>query len=94
MYIKEEGEWNKDVGNKKLKTAITKLSHKYVSVVKDWKEKNPEHMDTENGQVEYVKVVQSATQDILNETKGLQKAVKDIARVSDVQLNSNNVSLT
>ena len=40
MYIKEAGEWNKDIGNKKLKTAITKLSHKYVSVVKDWKEKN------------------------------------------------------
>ena len=39
MYIKEEGEWNKDIGNKKLKTAITKLSHKYVSVVKDWKKK-------------------------------------------------------
>lgn len=90
MYIKEEGAWNKDVGNKKLKTAMTKLSHKYVSVVKDWQDTNAEHMDTDNGQVEYVKVVQSATQDILNETKGIQKAVKDIARAADVQINSSN----
>jgi len=91
MYIKEEGAWNKDVGNEKLKTAITKLSHKYVSVVKDWQDDNPEHMTTDNGQIEYVKVVQSATQDILHETKGIQKAVKDIARAADVQIKASQI---
>lgn len=87
MYIKEEGAWNKDVGNAKLKTAMTKLSHKYVSVVQDWQDTNKEKMETDSGQVEYVKVVQSATQDILNETRGIQKAVKEIARAADVQIN-------
>lgn len=88
MYIKEEGAWNKDIGNQKLKTAMTKLSHKYVGVVQDWQDTNKEKMETDSGQIEYVKVVQSATQDILNETKGIQKAVKEIARAADVQINS------
>ena len=46
-------------------------------------------METDSGQIEYVKVVQSATQDILNETKGIQKAIKEIARAADVQINSS-----
>ena len=88
IYIKEAGEWNKDVGNEKLKTAMTKLSHKYVGVVKDWQHTNQEQMETDSGQIEYVKVVQSATQDILNETRGIQKAVKEIARAADIQINA------
>ena len=55
MYIKEAGEWNKDIGNEKLKSAMCNLSNKYLNIVKDWQGENPDHMQTDNGQMEFVK---------------------------------------
>lgn len=89
MYIKEAGEWNKDVGNEKLKSAMCNLSNKYVNIVKDWQGKNPNHMKTDDGQMEYVKVIHSATQNILHEERKVQSAVKEIGetvQINDVKI--------
>ena len=89
MYIKEAGEWNKDVGNEKLKSAMCNLSNKYLNIVKDWQGENPDHMQTDNGQMEYVKVIHSATQNILDEERKLQSAVKEIGETT--QINAHTI---
>jgi hypothetical protein len=85
MYIKEAGEWNKDIGNEKLKSAMCNLSNKYLNIVKDWQGENPDHMQTDNGQMEFVKVMHSATQNILEEERKVQSAVKEIGETVQIK---------
>ena len=84
MYIKEAGEWSKDIGNEKLKKAMSSISQKHVHLINDWKQKNPHHMESEQGQEEFVKVIQSATKDIKDDTRRLQSAVKEIGEIVHV----------
>jgi hypothetical protein len=78
MYIKEAGAWSKDIGNEKLKKAMTSISQKHMHLINDWKHENPKHMESDDGQEEFVKVIQSATKDIEHDTRSLQSAVKEI----------------
>ena len=84
MYIKEAGEWSKDIGNEKLKKAMSSISHKHMHLINDWKQKNPHHLDSEHGQEEFVKVIQSTTTDIKDDTRRLQSAVKEIGEIVHV----------
>jgi len=84
MYIKEAGEWSKDIGNEKLKKAMSSISQKHMHLINDWKQKNPHHMESEQGQEEFVKVIQSATKDIKDDTRRLQSAVKEIGEIVHV----------
>lgn len=77
LYVKEEGEWSKDVGNEKLKGAIRSLSQKHIPLVKNLTCQEGEK--TLNSE-EYVQVVKSATTDVLEETRGLQSAVREICQ--------------
>ena len=77
LYVKEEGEWSKDVGNEKLKCAIRSLSQKHIPLVKNLT--CHEGHKTLNSE-EYVQVVKSATTDVLEETRGLQSAVREICQ--------------
>ena len=77
LYVKEEGEWSKDVGNEKLKGAIRSLSQKHIPLVKNLT--CQEGQKTLNSE-EYVQVVKSATTDVLEETRGLQSAVREICQ--------------
>ena len=94
MYIKEAGEWSKDIGNEKLKRAMNSISQKHMHLINDWKENNPNHMDNENGQEEFVKIIQTATKDINNDTRGLQSAVKEIGETVQVSPQIENVTET
>lgn len=76
LYVKEEGSWSKDVGNEKLKGAIHAISQKHMPFVKDWKDDNNEALDND----EYVHVVKNATTDVLEETRGIQSALKEICQ--------------
>ena len=77
LYVKEEGAWSKDVGNEKLKGAIRSLSQKHIPLVKNLTCQEGEK--TLNSE-EYVQVVKSATTDVLEETRGLQSAVREICQ--------------
>ena len=77
LYVKEEGEWSKDVGNEKLKGAIRSLSQKHIPLVKNLTcQEGEKPLNSE----EYVQVVKSATTDVLEETRGLQSAVREICQ--------------
>ena len=60
------------------------LSNKYINVVEDWKGNHPNHMETDDGQMEYVKVVQSSTQNILEEQRKMQSAIKEIGENTQI----------
>lgn len=77
LYVKEEGEWSKDIGNEKLKGAIRSLSQKHIPLVQNLiLQEGDKTLDSE----EYVQVVKSATSDVLEETRGLQSAVREICQ--------------
>jgi len=78
MYVKEDGSWSKDIGNEKIKEAFGNISHKHVKLVKHWEQANPAHMDNEQGQMELVKIIQTATKNINEDTRLMQSAVKEI----------------
>ena len=77
LYVKEEGEWSKDIGNEKLKCAIRSLSQKHIPLVKNL---TCHEGDKTLNSEEYVQVVKSATTDVLEETRGLQSAVREICQ--------------
>lgn len=77
LYIKEDGNWCKDVGNKKVKGAIHNLSQKHIPLVKDWQKM--EGKEVEN-QLEYVQVVKSTSKNILEEERGVQSALREICK--------------
>tara|TARA_Y100001958_G_C21224345_1_gene549706 strand:+ start:1032 stop:2024 length:993 start_codon:yes stop_codon:yes gene_type:complete len=77
LYVKEEGEWSKDVGNEKLKGAIRSLSQKHIPLVKNLVcQEGDKTLNSED----YIHVVKSATTDVLEETRGLQSAVREICQ--------------
>ena len=72
LYIKEDGSWCKDVGNEKVKDAIHNLSQKHMPLIKDLK--------NEENNVEYLQAVKSAAQNVLEEERGVQSALREICK--------------
>ena len=79
LYIKEDGSWCKDVGNEKVKGAIHNLSQKHMPLVNNWHNKEGGET-TEDNNLEYVQVVKSASQNVLEESRGVQSALREICK--------------
>ena len=78
IYIKEDGTWCKDVGNAKVKGAIHNLSQKHMPLVNNWH--NDEDETSEEKNLEYIHVVKSASQNVLEEERGVQSALREICK--------------
>jgi len=79
MYIKDKGEWNKDQDNEELKKTMQCVSAKHVKAIKEWEAAHPNYMDTDKGQQEYIKIVQTITQSVVQSKRELQSAIKNVA---------------
>jgi len=78
MYIKDAGLWNKDKQNEELKKILQNISAKHMKGISEWVEKNPNYMDTEKGQQEYVNIVRSITSPISENKRDIQPTIKNI----------------
>jgi len=84
MYVKDEGEWNKEDDNKtKLKRAITKVADKNIRLLPQFREKYPEYNNSSSKiSDKYDKIViESMTCD---ENKN-EKIVKNISNVTAIK---------
>ena len=84
MYVKDQGEWNKEDDNKtKLKKAITKVADKNIRLLPQFREKYPEYKNSSSKiSDKYDKMVVEAM--TLDEDKN-EKIIKNISKVTTIQ---------
>jgi hypothetical protein len=82
MYIKDEGQWEKDENKVKLKKVVKKIANKNIRLLPEFREKYPEYSNSSNKISDtYDKiVVESMTSD---EDKN-EKIAKNISRVTTI----------
>jgi len=86
MYIKDKDAWNKDNDNEELKKTMQCVSTKHIKAIKEWEAAHPNYMDSDQGQQEYVRIVQKITQSVTNSKRELQSTIKNIGE--EIQLSS------
>ncbi len=79
LYIKDGGEWDRDTGKERMKTAIDTVANKHRIALADWESKNPTWQQSESKKDEYLLLVQSLMGDI-QESNGENKIIKTIAK--------------
>jgi len=85
MYIKDAGLWNKDKENEELKKMLQNISSKHMKGISEWVERNPNYMDSEKGQQEYVNLVRSITSPISENKRDIQPTIKNICEQTLVE---------
>tara|TARA_E500000178_G_C16933557_1_gene712880 strand:- start:259 stop:1152 length:894 start_codon:yes stop_codon:yes gene_type:complete len=79
LYVKDQ-KWEKDVENVKIKESIAEMARKQVEGIKEWKNANPNWMDDENMQEEYVKLISETFYPLDKDEKAEKKIIKNITK--------------
>jgi hypothetical protein len=80
MYVKDDDQWLKEDQQKdKIKKSIKEIGHgKFIKLIKEWEKHNPDWAETDQGRIDYTKMVQSVTRDLEENTEN--KIIKNIAK--------------
>ena len=79
MYIKDDAKWEKDETHEKMRNTIIKVANKERESLALWVEKNPNWMETEATQLEYLTIVRNVCEPIENEDKNGKKIIHNIS---------------
>ena len=85
FYFKDKEQWEKDKNNQKIKETINKVASEQRKSLDKWKDANPDFLNNENKQEEYLKLINVTTQDIKNtenENKIMRKIYKEIQNIN------------
>ena len=88
MYIKDEDQWHKDDSHDKIKNTIVKIADKERSALQQWAVDNPDWMETEQKQIEYLTMVRSICEPIENYSNYERKIIKHIEKEIIIDKNS------
>ena len=88
MYIKDEDKWHKDDNHDKIKNTIVKIADKERSALQQWAIDNPDWMETESKQIEYLTMVRSICEPIENYNNYERKIIKHIEKEIIIDKNS------
>jgi len=88
MYIKDEDKWHKDDNHDKIKNTIVKIADKERSALQQWAIDNPDWMETEQQQIEYLTMVRSICEPIENYSNYERKIIKHIEKEIIIDKNS------
>jgi hypothetical protein len=80
MYIKDEDKWQKDDNHDKMKNTIVKIADKERNALQQWAVDNPDWIETEKKQIEYLTMVRSICEPIENFDKYERKIVKNVGK--------------
>jgi hypothetical protein len=80
MYIKDEDKWSKDENNEMIKNTIVKIADKERTALQQWAFDNPDWMETERKQLDYLTMVRSICEPIENYNNYERKIIKNIGR--------------
>ena len=88
MYIKDEDKWHKDDNHDKMKNTIVKIADKERSALQQWAIDNPDWIETEQKQIEYLTMVRSICEPIENYENYERKIIKHIEKEIIIDKNS------
>ena len=80
MYIKDEDKWHKDNNHDRFKNTIIKVANKERSALQLWAIDNPDWMETEQKQIQYLTMVRSICEPIETYSNYERKIVKNIGK--------------
>ena len=84
MYVKDQGEWNKEDGNKtNLKKAVTKIADKNIRLLPEFREKYPEYKNSSSKiSDKYDKMVLEV---MTTDDEKKEKIIKNISKVTTIK---------
>ena len=80
MYIKDEDRWHKDDNHDMMKDAIVRIADKERTALQQWAIDNPDWIETERKQIEYLTMMRSICEPIENYDKYERKIVKNLGK--------------
>jgi hypothetical protein len=80
MYIKDEDKWLKDDSNEMMKNTIVKIADKERTALQQWAIDNPDWMETERKQLEYLTMMRSICEPIENYDNYERKIIKNLGK--------------
>ena len=88
MYIKDEDKWLKDENHKMIKNTIVKIADKERTALQQWAIDNPDWMETERKQLDYLTMVRSICEPIENYSNYERKILKNLGK--EIQIDKKN----
>jgi hypothetical protein len=80
MYIKDEDKWLKDDNHDMMKNTIVKIADKERTALQQWAIDNPDWMETERKQIEYLTMMRSICEPIENYNNYEKKIIKNLGK--------------
>jgi hypothetical protein len=80
MYIKDEDKWLKDDTHDMMKNTIIKIADKERTALQQWAIDNPDWIETERKQLEYLTMMRSICEPIENYNNYERKIIKNIGK--------------
>ncbi len=87
MYIKDNEKWKKDDNHVKMKETIIKIANKERNAINSWVAVNPNWIDTEEKQMEYLHIINKVCEPIENYENYEKKIIRNIGK--EIILNKN-----
>ena len=84
MYIKNEDKWLKDENHDMMKNTIVKIADKERTALQQWAIDNPDWIETERKQLEYLTMMRSICEPIENYNNYERKIIKNLGK--EIQL--------
>jgi hypothetical protein len=78
MYIKDNERWEKDETHDRMRNAIIQVARKERNALKDWVEENPDWMETEAKQMEYLTIMRNVCEPIEDDDKNNKKIIRNL----------------
>ena len=80
VYIKDEDKWHKDDNHIMMKDTIVQIAYKERSALQQWALENPDWMETEIKQLNYLTMMRSICEPIENYNNYEKKIIKNIGK--------------
>ncbi len=80
MYIKDEDKWLKDDNHDVMKNTIVKIADKERTALQQWAIDNPDWIETEAKQIEYLTMMRSICEPIENYNNYEKKIIKNLSK--------------
>jgi hypothetical protein len=78
MYIKDKEKWEKDETHEKMKNTIIQIAKKERNALTEWVEENPDWMETEAKQIEYLTIMRNVCEPIEDYDKNNKKIIRNL----------------
>jgi hypothetical protein len=80
MYIKDEDKWQKDENHDMMKNTIVKIADMERTALQQWAIDNPDWIETERKQLEYLTMMRSICEPIENYNNYERKIIKNLGK--------------